>query len=110
MSNWCGGEWAFKFSTIRDKVKKLPFVDPDLLDSCYMTIEIRACNPHDDKFELWGGIYDFIKANYEFAIDVVRILHWTTITGRAIVFLSLFTWTTLFWRKFFNWTHIWKRK
>ena len=110
MSNWCGWEWGFKFSTIRNKIKKLPFVNIKKLDKCYYDIEEKACNPHDDKFELWGGIYDFLRANYEFGLDVIKLLHWTTLSGRLSIFLLLFFWTSTFWIRYFNWTCIWRRK
>ena len=109
MSNWCWGEDWFKFSSIRNKVKKLPLVNIEKLDSCYIKIEEKACNPHDDKFELWGGIYDFLKANKEFATDVITILHWTTTFWRLSTFLLLFWGTSTLWIKYFNWTCVWKR-
>lgn len=109
MSNWCWGEGGFKFSTIRNKVKRLPLVNPEKLDSCYSTIEEKACNPHDDKFEKGGGLNTFIKANYEFALDVLWVLHWTTIMGRISTFILLFWWTSTLWIKYFNWTCVWQK-
>ena len=106
MSNWCGWEWSFKFTTLRDKLKNLPFVDKNKLEKLYYDIETKACNPHDDKFEEWGWLTDFLRANKEFWIDVIRMLHWTTILGRLTTFLLLFLWTTLLGWKFFNWTRI----
>ena len=110
MSNWCWWEGGFKFSTIRNKVKKLPFVNADKLDNCYRSIELKACNPHDDKFEVGGGLYDFIKANYQFAVDVIGILHWTTVFWRLSTFVLLFWGTSTLWISYFNWTCIWKQK
>jgi len=106
MSNWCGGEGGFKFSTIKNKISKLPFVNKDKLDKLYYDIEIKACKPHDDKFEKWGWILDFLKANKDFALDVISLLHWTTVISRLFIFLILFIWTSTLWIKYFNWT--WK--
>jgi len=106
MSNWCGWEGGFKFSTVRNKVATLPFVDVKKLDKLYFDIETKACNPHDDKFEQWGWLLDFLRANKEFAIDVISLLHWTTVIWRLTTFILLFIWTSTLGIKYFKWTRI----
>lgn len=110
MSNWCWWEWGFKFSRVRNLVKKLPFVNPKKLDKTYNDIEEKHCWPHDKRFEVWGGLYDFIKANYIFALWVAWMMYWTTVRGRVTIFSVLFSWTTLLWWRYFNWTCIYKKK
>lgn len=103
MSNWCGWEGGFKFSTVKNKISKLPFVDRDKLDKLYYDIETKACNPHDEAFEKWWGILDFIKANRDFSVKVISLLHWTTVIWRLTTFLLLFFWTSTLGIKYFNW-------
>lgn len=101
--NWCWWEWGFKFSLLKDRLKKLKYFNPQKLDSLYNSIETRACSKHDDKFEKWGWIIEFLKANWEFIIEVLRILHWTSIPSRIIIFIVLFFWLNTLWIKYFNW-------
>lgn len=110
MSNWCGWEWGFKFTIIRKWIKKLPLLDDDKIDKTYYNIEINACDPHDDKFEVWGWLYDFLKANYDFINDLLIELHWTTTPWRFLILSTVFPLMNTVWIKYFNWTCIWKRK
>jgi len=100
---WCWWEWGFKFSTIRDRVSKLPFVDSSKLEKLYYDIETKCCNPHDDRFENWGWLIAFLRANYIFALDTISLLHWTTVMWRLAIFLLLFIWTSTLGIKYFNW-------
>lgn len=110
MANWCWGEWGFKFTIIRKQVKKLSFLNPKKVDSLYYDIESKCCNPHDDRFEKGGGIIDFYNANMIFIEDLLKLLHWTTILSRIIVFFAVFFWLNTIWAKYFNWTCVIKRK
>lgn len=104
--NWCGWEGGFKFRTILTWLKKIPNFDFEKAESLYDTIEDKVCNPHDDRFTEWGGVIEFYKANYEFTENLLRELHWSTITGRAfIALISMFFLNTI-WIKYFNWTKI----
>lgn len=104
--NWCWWEWGFKFSLLKERVKKLDFFNPDLLDELYNSIENRACNKHDNKFSKGWWIIEFLKANREFIIEVLKILHWTSILSRIIIFIVLFFWLNTIWIKYFNWKRI----
>jgi len=106
MSNWCWWEWGFKFILLEKRIEKLPLFNPKKVRKLYKTIEEKACNPHDDRFEEWGWLIDFIKANYIFCIDLIRALHWTTILWRLFIFLPVFTLLNLLWWRFFNWTNV----
>lgn len=103
MVNWCWGEWGLDFKKLKNKLKKLPFVDPKKLDSLYVDIEAMACYPHDRAFDKGGGIRDFIKANYEFANKVLELLHWTSPWGRTTILVFVFWSMNIFGIKYFNW-------
>ena len=105
-TNWCWWEWGFKFSLLKDRLKKVDFFNPDKLESLYNSIETKACNPHDDDFGKGGWIIEFLKANYKFTIRVLQILHWTSIKSRLIIFIITFMWLNIFWIRHFNWTRI----
>jgi hypothetical protein len=103
MSNWCWRKWGFRFVRIKNKLIKLPLVNPKKLNKLYHDIETRLCNPHDDDFDNWGGIISFTKANYKFASGLVKMLHWTTILGRCIMFFITFIWLMILSIPSFNW-------
>lgn len=104
--NWCWWEWGFKFILIKDWIKKLKFFNPLLLEKLSTSIETRACNPHDEAFTKGGWIKEFLKANWEFIIEILRILHWTSVASRCLIFIILFFWLNTIWMKYFNWTKI----
>ena len=106
MSNWCWWEWGFKFSLLKDRLKKVELFNPKKLDSLYLSIETRACNFHDDAFEKGWWIKEFYKANMDFINEIMKILHWTTIFSRLIIFIVLFFWLNTIWIKYFNWTKL----
>ncbi len=84
-------------------INKLPFLNPKKINKLYIDIEIKVCNPHDDRFELWWWLFAFLRANYIFALDLISLLQWTTITGRLGVFLIAFFWLNIFGIRYFNW-------
>lgn len=106
MGNWCWWEWWFKFILLKERVKKLDFFNPELLDKLYLSIETRACDIHDDKFKEGGWIFSFLKANWEFIIEIMKIIHWTSVLSRILIFIVLFFWLNTIWIKYFNWTKI----
>jgi len=106
MRNWCWAEWWYEFINLKIKLAKLPFVNPKKLDHLYSDIELYLCNPHDDFFDEWGGLFDFIRANYIFALDLLGLLHWTSITARFIIFMTVFMWLNLFGWRTFNWSNL----
>jgi hypothetical protein len=132
MSNWCWGEWGFKFSILKNAIKKLPWVNWKELDKVYNEIELWPCKEHDDDFEKGGGIKNYLKAKKKLAIKVIKLLQrnlwrifWktfitkksrilfmilTTPIWRGLIFVLIFWWTTLFWFKYFNWKSWRKQK
>lgn len=104
--NWCWWEWWFKFSLLKNRIKKVKFFNPDKIEKLYNSIEVRWCNPHDIAFARWGWIKAFLKANWEFIIEMLRILHWTSTPSRLLIFIVLFFWLNTIWIKYFNWTKI----
>lgn len=109
MINWCWWEWWFKFSILKNRIIKLKFFDINKIELLYSKIEINCCNPHDDLFDKWGWIIDFIKANYKFSNDLILILHWTNTIWRFYIFITSFILLNIFWIRFFNWTY-WNKK
>jgi len=103
----CGWKWGYQFSKLKDRLKKLPGVNPAKLDSLYYDIEINACDPHDNAFWVGWGITDFLKANKDFALNVIHLLHWTSVLWRLTIFLLLFIGTSTIWIKYFNFTKVW---
>lgn len=106
MPNWCWAEWGFKFSLLKDRLKELDFFDSEKLDSLYNNIETNLCNPHDNDFANWWWILDFIRANLNFSIWLLRILHWTSVKSKIIIFLISFIGLNIFWIKYFKWTKV----
>lgn len=104
--NWCWWAGGFRFSLIKDWVKKVKFFNPALIDKLYYDIETKACNPHDEAFILWWGIIDLYKANWKFIKELLAILHWTTILSRIIIFIVFFFGLNIIGIKYFNWTKI----
>ena len=103
ISNGCGWAKGFKFINLKNRIEKLPFVDKKRLNKLYWDIE-QLCNyNHDIEFYLWGGIIDYFRANYFFALNCIGLLHWTSTKARLGLFLLLLLWLTLFGWRFFNW-------
>lgn len=107
MVKWeCWWEWWFKFSLLKDRLKKVDLFNADKLESLYNSIETRACGPHDLAFEKGWGIVDFVKANLKFIKEIMVILHWTSIKSRLIIWAILFIWLNTLWIKYFNWKKV----
>jgi len=104
--NWCWGEWGFKFKLTKKWVKKMTHYDPKKVDKFYYDTEVQCCNPHDIKFSEGWGIIDFLKANWGFIQSFLKLLHWTTIFSRIIIFVVFFFGLNIIWINYFNWTKI----
>jgi hypothetical protein len=107
MPNWCWGKWGFKFDTLIPKLSKLPWVNKKYLTKLYSDVEEQCCNPHDDDFDKWWFIIAFLRANYKFALRLIHLLRWTTVTWRFSIFILAFFWLCIFWIRYFNWTSLW---
>ena len=100
IANWfwpwcCNMNWLFKIlhNFSKDNEQKL-------IADINICADIHDINYYHSKW--------FIKSNYKFAYDVMRLLHWTNIFWRLFIFLILFLSTTLFGWLFYNWT--WNKK
>ena len=102
----CWWHWGYDFINLKNRISKLPFVNKRKLNKLYHDIEIKCCIPHDNMFSKWGGLFSFIKANYNFCISLLALLYWTSLKWRFIVFLVVFLWLNTIWVKYFNWTKI----
>ena len=100
--NWAWWKWWIKFTK---ELAKLPWfkkkkwkqllIDIDLISDC-----------HDIRFHLWGWLFDFLRANWNFSYNMIRLFHWTTPMSRFLLFTTLFLWTTLVGFRYFTWTKI----
>ena len=61
---------------------------------------------HDIRFYLWWWLFDFIKANYKFCLNMMQLLWWTNTPSRLLLFIILFLWVTIFWIKYFTWNKL----
>ena len=108
MTHWeCWWEWGFKFSLLKDRLKKVKYFNPEKIDSLYHSIETRACHPHDISFLDWWWIKEFYLSNYKFCLEVMDILHWTTTFSRIVIFTVLYIGLNTVGIKYFNWTNFW---
>jgi len=100
--NWVGTADFNISNIVRANIVFLPNFEAEKLSSFLDTVELKLSNPHDVRFYIWWWLYKFIKANFIFAKDLYKILHWTSkyekITLCVVVFLILIK----FWRKYFN--------
>lgn len=99
----CWADWKFDFINLKDRLVKLKFFKKELADNLFNKIENKCCIPHDNRFDEGGNIIDYIKANYIFSIDLISILHWTSIYWRLNIFFITFFWLNIFSYKSFNW-------
>ena len=96
--NWCWGKGGFNFS---DNFKKMPAFEADKEQKLLKDFR-TVCNIHDIKFHFGNGFIDYIKANYEFWLNCIELLHWTSVNQRIIVFSLTFFGTTFFGWKYFK--------
>jgi len=103
MRNWCWWEWWFKFRVILDWIRWCSVFDYKKAEWLYQTIEAKCCNPHDDRSDIWWNLIDYIKSNYEFTMDLLKVLHWTNCLSRCFIFILSIVGMNLFGTKYFNW-------
>lgn len=99
--NWCWAKWGFNFSNLLEKLKKLESFKNEKYDKLVEDLKL-VCNIHDYQFFNWWCFLDFICYNFQLAINMTRLLHWTWFLRKSIVFVSVFLWTSFFWFKSFN--------
>lgn len=103
-TNWMGGKWGIQWT---EKMRKMQFFEnereQELLDDLDLVSDM-----HDIAFENETGtnilksILNFIKANYDLILRIIRLLHWTSIYSRIWFLLWNIT-LTVFWVRYFNW-------
>ncbi len=117
--NWCWGKWWFSFDSLFKKLEKISknaervkkYVKPtkklilitSKLPSLKSDIKKLCMYSHDIDFELWGNIFHFIYANFDFITKIVSLIHWCPKYIKFIVFCVLSFGLHLFWWKYFRW-------
>lgn len=102
--NWVGAKWGIQFT---DRLRKYKYFQRTKKKKLLRDMDFIA-DIHDlDWYYGWGFI-TFIKSNYDLAIRMCQLLHWTTISARFITFCLFFFSVTLFGWKNYNWG--WKTK
>ena len=105
--NWCWWKWWINIDNLFHKfelrVEKLPFINLDKLNLLYKDISQLCSFNHDIDFALGWNLWNYIYANFDFVYKIIKLLHWTSKYARIIIFITLFTWLNLFWRKYFSW-------
>lgn len=96
--NWMWAKWWFQFT---DKLRKLKYFNWEKERALLFDLDLIS-DIHDIKFEKWGSIFDYIRANYYFSIDLYTLLNWTSYTARITLFIIVFIWLNLFWFKHFK--------
>jgi len=96
--NWCWWKWGINFGGL---MKALPYFNEWkwkrlLQDLTYL------CNWHDIQFWKWWSYFDFVRANFLFSYWVFKLIHWTRLFYRIVIFIVLFLWLTFKWKKYFN--------
>ena len=100
--NWVWWEWGYDFYKLCNKIWELKYFDEKKINALYNDLELLA-NEHDIDYTIWNTIYGFLRANYLFCLWVVGLTHWSTRTGRFLLFIWLFSWLIIFWIRFYNW-------
>jgi len=100
-----GWKWGIKWT---DEFRKLKYFksteEQELLDDFNLVSDI-----HDIDFEnktwitILKSISNFLKSNYDLIIRLLRLLHWTTVLWRLLIFIVAFWGLNIFWIKYFNW-------
>jgi len=96
--NWCGWKGGVDFEKL---IQALPYFNQEKWKKLLEDLHL-ICNMHDLDYELWVDFFDFIKANYELAINIYYLLNWTSKFKRILMFLIVFLGTTIKGWKYFK--------
>ena len=98
ITNWMGGKWWVK---ITKQLRKLPWFNRKKWKQLLIDMDLVS-DMHDVRFYIWWWFISFLRANWKFSYNILRLLHWTTFMSRFLLFTTLFLWTTLLGWKYFN--------
>ena len=101
VTNWAGGKWWIKFTK---ELSKLPWFKKWKWKKLLADIDMVS-NIHDIRFYIWTWFIQYIKANWEFSYNMLRLMWWTTVLARILLFITLFFGTSIFWVRYYNWTN-----
>jgi len=102
VTNWMWGKWWIKFTK---ELAKLPWFKKGKKKQLLVDMDLVS-DIHDIRFYLWWGLFSFLRANWTFSYNMIRLFHWTTPMSRFLLFMTLFLWTTLVGFRYFTWTKI----
>ena len=98
---WCNGCWWKGGFNYTEYLRSLPYFQKEKEQRLLEDITL-LCNYHDLLYSKWWKLKDFIRANYIFVSSIITLLHWTNILWRLFIFIVIFIWMTIWWRKYFN--------
>jgi len=102
ITNWMWWKWWIKFTK---ELAKLPWFKRWYKKQLLIDMDLVS-DMHDIRFHIWWWFKSFLRANWNFAANMIRLFHWSTFTSRFLLFTTLFIWTTLVGWRYFNWTKI----
>ena len=97
--NWVWWKWGIQFT---DLLRKLKYFNKEKEKELLFHLDLIA-DIHDIDFNNWWWIKDFIKSNYKFCNNLIKLLNWTNTIWRITIFTFVFTSLNIFWIKYFNW-------
>lgn len=101
--NWIWGKNWFNFSLFfKNNIEQFKEYIPEKWEKLFKDIEDLSI-PHDISYYNWNTLLEKIKADYDFALWVMKKLHWTTFYNKLFVFLFVFIILLIKWNKYFNW-------
>jgi len=98
ITNWMGGKWWIKFTK---ELSKLPWFNREKWKQLLIDMDLVS-DMHDVRFYIWWWFISFLRANWKYWANMIRLFHWSTFTSRFLLFTTLFLWTTLLGWKYFN--------
>jgi len=95
--NWAWWKWGIKFT---QELRKLKFFDKWKEKQLLKDIDLIS-DIHDIRFHIWGWVFSFLRANYNFSCNMMQLFRWTTPMSRFLMFLTLMLWLNTIWIKYY---------
>ena len=100
ITNWIGWQWGFDFDKLLERIWRRKNFKK--VNNLHKDIRVLA-DEHDFSFWKWNTIKWFLKANKDFVVWVIGLLHWSSSMARLIISVPLFLWLTIFGIRYYNW-------
>ena len=103
IKSWvCNWIWWKGWINFDKLINKLPYFDTTKWKKLHQDLDyLSMC--HDLSYNKGWNLFNFLKANYILWKNVIKLIHWTNLFWKVLVFLCIFLWTTLFGFKYYNW-------